>query len=174
MADKAPGLGLNGCMKHAFLIPAFALLAACATSTAYGPAKSATALGYLSQQIETGRYRVSYTDTDISRARNMALLRASEITLADGKDWFEITSEFTDMQDAGRSGGPSVSIGGSAGSGGYSGVGVGVGFGIPLGGGSSVKATHTMEIVTGAGPKPDKAEAYDARSVDMNLRVTSG
>ena len=43
-----------------------------------------------------------------------------------------------------------------------------------LGGGSSGKVTHTMEIVIGAGPKPDKAEAYDARSVDMNLRVTAG
>ena len=161
-------------MKHVFLIPAFAVMAACATTPVYGPAKSERAEGYLSQQIETGRHRVSYTDRDPIRARNMALLRASEITLMEGKDWFEITNETVDLEGSGRSGGPSVSIGGSAGSGGYSGVGVGVGFGIPLGGGGAGKVTHTLEIVTGAGTKPDKAEAYDARSVDMNLRVTSG
>lgn len=174
MAGNAAGFWLNVLMKHVFLIPALALLASCATSTAYGPAKSERAEGYVSQQIETGRHIISYTDRDMSRARNMALLRASEITLAEGKDWFEITNESADVQESGRGGGPSVSIGGSAGSGGYSGVGVGVGFGIPLGGGSAGKVTHTIEIVTGAGPKPDKAEAYDARSVDMNLRVTSG
>ncbi len=164
-------------MKHALLIPALALLAACATAPSYGPARSERGEGYLSQQIETGRYRVSYTDKDPVRARNMALLRASEITLADGKDWFQITHEGADADYPGRSGGgTSVSIGGSAGSGGYSGVGVGIGIGFPLGGssGSAGKTTHTMEIVTGAGSKPDKPEAYDARSVDMNLRVTSG
>lgn len=164
-------------MKHAILISALALLAGCVTAPSYDPAKSDRGEGYLSQQIEAGRYRVSYTDKDPVRARNMALLRASEITLADGKDWFQITYEGADSDYSGRSGGgTSVSIGGSAGSGGYSGVGVGVGIGFPLGGGSSAagKTTHTMEIVTGAGPKPDKTEAYDARSVDMNLRVTSG
>ncbi|MFN7164090.1 MAG: CC0125/CC1285 family lipoprotein [Hyphomonas sp.] len=163
-------------MKHIFLIPALAVMAACATTPAYGPAKSSSSEGYFSQQIETGRHRISYTDKDPVRARNMALLRASEVTLLEGKDWFEITSESEDSDFSGRrGGGTSVSVGGSAGSGGYSGVGVGIGIGFPLGGSSSAgKTTHSLEIVTGAGPKPDKAEAYDARSVDMNLRVTSG
>ena len=162
-------------MKHALVIPALALMAACATTPVYGPAKSERSEGYLSQQIETNRHRVSYTDKDPVRARNMALLRASEITLTEGKDWFEITNETVDSDAARKSGGgTSVSIGGGASSGGYSGVGVGIGIGLPLGGGSSGKVTHTMEIVIGAGPKPDKAEAYDARSVDMNLRVTAG
>jgi len=163
-------------MKHALVIPALVLMAACATAPAYGPAKSDKAEGYLSQQIETGRHRVSYTDKDPVRARNMALLRAAEITLMEGKDWFEVTSESADVPQSGRSGGgTSVSVGGSAGSGGYSSMGVGIGIGFPLGGsGSSGKVTHTLEIVTGAGPKPDRPEAYDARSVDMNLRVTAG
>ena len=159
-------------MKHVFLIPALAVMAACVTTPVYGPARSERAEGYISQQIGAGRHRISYTDMDAVRARNMALLRASEITLMEGKDWFEITNDTMESQGSGRSGGPSVSIGGSAGSGGYSGV--GVGFGIPLGGGSAGKFTHTLEIVTGAGTKPDKPEAYDARSVDMNLRGTSG
>jgi hypothetical protein len=80
-------------MKHILLIPALAVMAACATTPVYGPAKSERAEGYLSQQIETGRHRVSYTDKDPIRARNMALLRAAEITLSEGKDWFEITNQ---------------------------------------------------------------------------------
>lgn len=159
-------------MKHTFLIPVFAAMAACATAPVYGPAKSERAEGYLSQQIEAGRHRVSYTDKDPIRARNMALLRAAEITLSEGKDWFEITNQSTEQSgSSGRGGGTSISVGGSAGSGGYSGVGVGIGIGFPLGGGgSSGTTTEIIEIVTGAGPKPDKAEAYDARSVDLNLR----
>lgn len=161
-------------MKHLIVLPALVLLAACATTPAYGPAKSASAEGYFSQQIETGRHRVSYTDTDPVRARNMALLRSAEITILEGKDWFEITNEGVDARESGRQGGgTSVSIGGSAGSGGYSSTGVGIGIGFPLGGGSAGKVTHSMEIVTGAGPKPDKAEAYDARSVDINLRSSA-
>jgi len=162
-------------MKHVFLIPALAVMAACATTPAYGPAKSDSGFGYFSQQIEQGRHMVSYTDNDPIRARNMALLRASEITLTEGKDWFEITNEGSDTEQK-RGGGTSLSIGGGSGSyGRSSSVGVGVGIGIPLGGsGSSGKSTHSLEIVTGKNPKPDKAEAYDARSVDMNLRVTSG
>jgi hypothetical protein len=161
-------------MKHVFLIPALAVMAACATTPVYGPAKSDGGAGYLSQQIEQGRHIISYTDPDPVRARNMALLRASEITLTEGKDWFEITSEGADTEES-RGGGPSLSIGGGTSSyGRSSGVGVGLGIGIPLGGGSSGKTTQTIEIVTGANPKPDRPSAYDARSVDMNLRVTAG
>lgn len=157
-------------MKHLMLALAAVTLTACATSPAYGPAAKDGAMGYASQQIETGRYRVSYTDADAGKARNLALLRAAEITLLDSKDWFEITSEYADTTQ-GRSGGSSISIGGGSGSyGRSSGVGVGVGIGIPLGGGSTGKTTVVLEIVTGSNPKPDKAAAYDARSVDMNLR----
>lgn len=167
------GFALKEGMKHAILIPVLALTAACATTPVYGPAKSASSEGYLSQQIEQGRHRVSYTDRDPVRARNLALLRAAEITLTEGKDWFEITNESVDFEGGGRSGGPSISVGGSAGSGGYSGVGVGIGIGFPLGGGNSGTTTQTLEIVTGAGAKPDKPEAYDARSVDINLRASA-
>jgi hypothetical protein len=161
-------------MKHFLLMTAFVALAACATTPVYGPAKSDRSQGYLSQKIEDGRHRISYSDTDPARARSLALLRASEITLSEGRDWFEVTSE---SMDSGRSGspggGPRISVGGSAGSGGSSSVGVGIGVGFPLGGGGGGLVTQSLEIVTGTGAKPDKAEAYDARAVEQNLRPTA-
>jgi hypothetical protein len=158
-------------MKNMLVLLSAALLTACASgSPAYGPASRDGAMGYTSQQIETGRHRVSYTNGDPSRARNMALLRAAEITLMEGKEWFEITAEYADAEPS-RGGGSSLSIGGGSGSyGRSSSVGVGVGLGIPLGGSSSGKATSVLEIVTGSGEKPDRTAVYDARSVDMNLR----
>lgn len=146
-------------------------LAACASTPAYGPAARDGAMGYTSQQIEAGRHRVAFTDKDAGTARNMALLRAAEITLMESRDWFEVTAEYLDTE-RGRSGGSSVSIGGGSGSyGRSSSVGVGVGIGIPLGGGSSSgQTTAVLEIVTGTNPKPDRSTVYDARSVDMNLR----
>ena len=166
-------LGFNGCMTKtstALALLAFAALAACASTQPYGPANKSGAAGYQSLQIENNRHRVSYTDADPALARDRALLRAAEITMETGNEWFEITNEYTDGAASGRGGvRPSVSVGGSAGSGGYSGLGVGIGLGFPMGG-SSGKVTTNLEIVTGKGPNPDSPNAYDARSVDINLR----
>ena len=143
-------------MKPYAILLAAGLLAACTSNAAYGPASKSGAMGYSSQQIETGRYQVSYTDSSPSKARDRA--------------WFEITSSFAERSEDSRSGGSSVSIGGSSGSRGHSSVGVGVGIGIPLGGGNSGSVTEVLEIVTGKGDKPDRPSVYDARSVDINLR----
>ncbi|HBF89852.1 MAG: hypothetical protein CME99_04995 [Hyphomonas sp.] len=160
-------------MKPYVMIVAAAMLAACTSTQSYGPASGTGKMGYSSQQIETGRYQVSYTDSDASRARDRALLRAAELTLQEGADWFEIVNSYTEQSADGRRTGSSVSIGGSSGSyGRSSGVGVGVGIGFPLGGGSGPAVTEVLEILTGTGEKPDRPNAYDARSVDINLRGT--
>ena len=87
------------------------------------------------------------------------------------KDWFEVTNSYSSDDTASPSGSrTSISIGGSSGSYGRSSVGMGVGFGIPLGSSSSGKATEVLEIMIGAGEKPDRPNVYDARSVDINLR----
>jgi hypothetical protein len=159
-------------MRIASSLLAAALLAACASTPAYGPASRSGAAGFTSQAIETGRYQITYTDTEPLRARNFALLRAAEITLLDGKDWFEVVGGYTDAAPARRSGGTSVSVGGARSSGGRSSVGVGVGLGIPLGGGGGGgKVTEMLEITTGSGDRPDRPNVYDARAVEMNLRV---
>ena len=109
-------LGFIGTMKTLISASALVLVAACASHTPYGPAKSSGAVGYETQKIETNRYRVSYTDRDAGRSHDMALLRAAEITLQDGRDWFEITGGYTDQDGAPSGSRTSVSVGGSTGS----------------------------------------------------------
>ena len=156
-------------MKHVLMTTAFVLVAACASTSAYGPAAKSGAMGYESLQIEENRFRVSYTDSDASKARDRALLRAAEVTMEHGGAWFEITSSYTSDESTRTGSRSSVSIGGSSGSYG-SGVGVGVGIGFPIGGSSSGKVTEVLEILIGTGEKPDRPNVYDARAVDINLR----
>lgn len=158
-------------VKSTVLLFAVCLLVGCTTTTPYGPAKKAGAMGYTTQQIEAERYQVSYTDSDPQRARDLALLRAAELTLLEGGDWFEITNSYTDAMIDDRGSRSSISIGGSSGSSGRSSVGMGVGIGFPIGGSnSSGSATEVLEIMIGSGEKPDRPTVYDARSVDINLR----
>lgn len=157
-------------MKHFIAASALILTAACASTAPYGPAEKPGAQGYDTQQIEDGRFRVSYTAKDAGTARDRALLRAAEVTLQNDGDWFQVTDSYVDAANTGRRGGTSVSVGGSSGSYG-SGVGVGVGVGLPLGG-SRGSVTEVLEIVIGTGDKPDDPNAYDARSVDLSLRGT--
>lgn len=146
--------------------------AACTTAKPYGPAASSSAQGYMVQPIESDRYRVSYTATGPELARRYALRRAAEVTLENGGSWFRVVSAYTDATGS-RSGGSSVSLGGSSVSGrGYSGssVGVGLGVGIPLGGGTQ-KTSESLEIIIGTGVQPEEPNVYDAESVLIN---TSG
>ena len=159
-------------MKHVLMMTAFVLVAACASTSAYGPAAKSGAMGYESLQIEENRFRVSYTDSEAAKARDRALLRAAEMTMEHGGEWFEVTSSYTSDESTRTGSRSSVSIGGSTGSYGRSSVGVGVGIGFPLGGSSSSsgKVTEVLEILIGTGEKPDRPNVYDARSVDINLR----
>nr|WP_321359048.1 hypothetical protein [uncultured Hyphomonas sp.] len=160
-------------MKRLLMCSAIVLVAACASTPAYGPAAKSGAMGYESLQIENDRFQVSYTDTDAAKARDRALLRAAEVTMEQGKDWFEVTNSYSSDESTRSSGSrTSVSIGGSTGSYGRSSVGMGVGIGFPLGGTSSSggKVTEVLEIKVGSGEKPDRPNVYDARSVDINLR----
>ena len=66
-------------------------LSACATGpSAYGPAQSASGEGFSNTQIEKDRFRVTYTGRSAEEAQDFALLRASEIALAEGYSHFRI------------------------------------------------------------------------------------
>jgi len=142
------------------------LFYACASPVTYGPATGADTVGYSETAIESDRYRVTFRGGEPATAYDYALLRAAELTLAQGHDWFRVTNAFSGEEGGGRSG-TGISIGGSTGS--Y-GSGVGVGIGFPLGGTSRI-AVQTFEIILGSGPKPEGADVYDAKSVSDSMKV---
>jgi hypothetical protein len=152
-----------------------AALAACAsTPSVYAPAAGPDRPGFSETRIESDRYRVSYRGTGGDRGArvgDLALLRAAELTLANGYDWFAVTNRFDEARAGGGS--PSVSVGVGGGSWGrHSGGGVGVGVGFPIGGGESASlAQSTLEVRFGRGAKPADADAYDAREVQSTIRA---
>ncbi len=155
-------------------------LSACATAGApppYMAAASPNSIGYSETQIESTRYFVSYrapSGAEAARLEDYALLRAAELTLQNGRDWFWVDRRTLDQQSDGRSSGPSIGIGVGGGSyGRSSAAGVGVGMTFPLGNSQAGPRARgaTLEVRFGEGPKPDEANAYDARSTSANLRA---
>lgn len=149
-----------------------AALAACAaTPTVYAPASGAQAVGFSEMRIEPGRYRVTFRGgpgAPMTQVADYTLLRAADLTLADGYDWFRIVDRYA--AQSGGSGGPRLSVGAGGGSGGYrSGVGVGVGTSFDLSGGPAL--TQTIEIIMGKGAPPSGAggEVYNAADVRRTI-----
>ena len=153
------------------ILPALAALsvAACATApTVYQPASGPTAVGYSDYRIEPGRYRITFRGgpgAPPQYVTDLALLRAADLALADGYDWFRVSDRFLQGQP---DKGPHISLGvGGASFGSHSAVGVGVSNGFSLGGGPSVSAT--IEVLMGKGPRPAGVDVYDARALRENL-----
>ena len=137
-------------------------LAACSTPTVYGPRMSANGSGFTEMRIEADRYRVSYqggNGAGPDQVADYALLRAAEITSAQGYDWFRVVEQFT-QGTGGR--GPQLSVGGGSTSfGRRSAVGLGLGTSFDLSGGPQL--VRNLEIKLGRGAKPN--DAYDAADV---------
>jgi len=151
-------------------------LSACASLAPYGAQTGPGGQGYAEQRIESNRYRVTYNGVgSAGPVADMALLRAAELTTAQGYDWFEVTQRWTDGRlDSAGGLRPSVGVGyGSSRSSGrygsYSSSGVGVGVGLDFSGPSPTSTT--LEVVMGNGPRPDRPNAYDARGVQDSLRA---
>ena len=145
-------------------------LSACASLAPYGAQQGPNGQGFSEQRIESNRYRVSYNGVGAAgRVADWALLRAADLTTEQGYDWFEVTQSWTDGRPGGAGGvRPSVSIGGgSSRYGGYSTSGVGVGVGLNFSG--PQPTSTTLEVVLGRGQKPDRPNAYDARSVQGSI-----
>ena len=144
-------------------------LAACATApTVYQPAAGPKAVGYSEYRIEPGRYRITFQGGPGAPAQyvmDLALLRAADLAIADGYDWFRVADRFVQGRP---DNGPRLSLGvGGASFGRHSAVGVGVSNGISLGGGPSVAST--IEVVMGKGERPRGGDVYDARALRENL-----
>lgn len=143
------------------------LLAACATApTLYRSAASTpNAVGYSEYRLEAGRYRVTFqggAGAPEAQVADYALLRAAELALRDGYDWFRVADRSTTVR--GGDSGPRLSVGGgSASFGRRSGVGVGLGTSFNLGPGPAY--VRSIEVVFGKGPTPRDRDAYDAREI---------
>ncbi len=80
------------------LLAALLTLGACASSPRYVAADSASDHGHYARKISENRYRVNYNGgrtTSLQDTRDFALLRAAEITLLEGYDWFQIVDRET-------------------------------------------------------------------------------
>lgn len=149
------------------------LLAACAgTPTTYGPAGAgANAVGYDDLRIEDDRWRVTFiggSDATAADAERLALRRAAELTLEAGYDWFEVAARRTEGERGRQS---PVRVGGGVGqtfgSGGFRGTSTGLG--ISFSPGQESRAAVSLEIVARRGDRPDRPDAYDARSILSNV-----
>ncbi len=153
-------------------------LAACASPPTYAPATGSSSSGFSDQRIEADRYRVTFRGAGPSaQIQDFALLRASDLTLQAGYDWFQVVER---TEDANAYSGSTFSIGAGAGGVNYggghgghtsTGLGVGVSKGFDLG---SPNRTIAMEIKMGKGQRPDDPRAYDARSVAQSVHERMG
>ena len=149
------------------------VLAACATATPYQPASGGVnSFGYGETKIETGKYRVTFrgnSSTDLATVENYILLRAAELSLADGFGHFMIL----DDSESGRRSFNSTTTGFGGGFGSF-GRGFGRGFG-----GVGTASTRTRErrnfdvaalVQAFEGEKDaENLDAFNAREVVENL-----
>lgn len=163
-------------IRHLFAAFAAAALAACASTPVYAPASAPGGVGYSETQVEANRYFVTYRAggaADAALLQDYALLRAAELTLQRGGDWFWVDRRTLDTSAQGY-GGPTLGVGIGAGSyGRHTGVNVGVGVNVPIGGapaGTRARAA-TVEIRLGQGVKPEDPNAYDAHAIAANIRA---
>lgn len=156
-------------------------LAACAsTSPKYLPADSADGAGHYSTKLADDRYRVVYNGdprTGRNTTRDYALLRASEITLREGYDWFRVVDRETVTETTERAGsGVSYErayveetscglLGCTRRSRPTTRAGMEIESGRPV----TTTYSHALEIVMGRGELPADGDYYDAREVSKSL-----
>lgn len=158
---------------------AISLLTACASQPDYRAADG-RGYGYTEQQLSSDQYRVSFRarGDDTGLAMDYAMLRASELTMEQGYDWFDIASRDT-LVDRER-----VNPGASAGTGvayttvqdcglltcrTYQRPSQSYHTGMHLGDERS-DVEVIMEIRLGNGIRPAGDQNYDAREVYENLK----
>lgn len=168
------------------LMAGLGLVAACASPTAYQPKLGSSGGGYSDTRIEAGRYQVAFEGNSLTERQtveNGLLIRAAELTLQDGGDYFLIVERDTDAKTR------LVSTGSDRGPfhGAFSPTYYAwsprhgwVGFRDPFWGfDPHWRRTEyreitwfkaSAEILVGKGDRPDDPRAFDARQVLVNLQ----
>ncbi len=173
--------------KILLAVLASAFLAACSSSTAYQPAEKRGAYGYTETELGKDRYRITFTGnsvTDKETVNDYAMLRAAELTLQQGYDWFQLVNR--DSEAKSRN---STHISGMYDYGGGTAVYQRCGLlscdtyvsqaPTRIDGGVATTTTRTsyqssLEIKMGKEPMPDDAEAYNAQELASTLRRWMG
>lgn len=154
-------------MKKIIVIAALMTLGLSACESA--PSAYPNGPGFYETRIEQNRYRITYRAEGRmprERAEDFTLLRAADLTLAQGYDWFRVVSR---QGSADRRSGPVLSLGtGNTSFGRRSAVGVGVGTSFQLGGPPA--QTIIYEVMMGKGALPQDRDAYDAADVAASIR----
>ncbi len=157
-------------MKHVLAFAAALSIAACASvgPATYGPADS-KGFGYEETRIESDRYRIVYGgsgDMPPEMVEDYARLRAAEVALENGYDWFRVVGRAISGE---QRGGVGIGAGGGGGSYGRS-SGVGVGVGGDLGTiGARDYFTVRLEVLMGSGAPPEDGDYFDAREVVASI-----
>lgn len=87
-------------LKGLFIV-ATAFLVACASETPYKPAEHRGDYGYTETPLGDNRYRITFegnSSTPAETVQDYALLRAAELTLSQGYDWFEAVDRNEDKK----------------------------------------------------------------------------
>ena len=74
-------------------------LSACATATPYGPAGQGSRYGYSDMRVDQNRFRVAFAGNSVTSREQVEmglLLRAAEVTLESGHDWFATVNRATE------------------------------------------------------------------------------
>jgi hypothetical protein len=175
-------------LQWAFAILLSGLVAGCSsTGTTYQPADERGAYGYTETALGSDRYRVTFTGnsrTDKETVNDYAMLRAAELTLQNGYNWFHLVNRDTESKSQ-----SSTSISGINDFGGGTAVYQRCGLlscqtvvsqsPSRFSGGISSSTTRTnyqasLEIKMGKDPMPDDAEAYNAQELASTLRRWMG
>jgi flavin-binding protein dodecin len=165
-------------MKKLLVTMAIFSLVACASQTPYTQATGENDYGYQENRITDNRYRVSFrgnTATSSDEVKDMALLRAAELTLVNDYDWFRVVSQQT---DALHNGATAVDNAVVAPPSTYRSCGA-LGCTTTLVPGQSTVIVDddgsnfyftSIEIVMGEGPVEDDTTVYDASEIRTGLR----
>ncbi len=161
-------------------------LAACSSTHPYKQAQG-SGYGYKETAISADRYRVHYKarGTDNAEAMDMALLRAAELTLLQGYDWFVVVNR-EQMAERNRDHHTGSSIGASRQQEVVRDCGL-LGcttrtrpntqydVGVSIGDGSGRNEIESiLEVRMGKGVRPEEGDSYDAYEVSKRLKAAHG
>ena len=180
--EAVKSINMEFCLRLTFLFGLLiaGILTACSSQPEYRRANG-SGFGYTEQQISEDQYRINFKarGDDTGQATDFAMLRASELTIEKGYDWFDIASRETLVNREQVT--PAVQTGFDSGSGIVQDCGLltcrtyqrptrQFHTSMHLGDSRS-EVEVNMEIRMGTGVRPSNTQSYDALEVFRNLRI---